>query len=768
MLICVTSLVIVGSVFIAWEYSSSRKSLIQSITTHAEMIADSCKASVIFNDHQDAADTLKTLRLEPSIIYASIFDKDNKELAAYHRGDQDNSSYVFHPEQKGYNFEGEILTVFENIKVGGDILATLCIKSSLEPLYSGLMRNALVVVSVVLCVSLLAYSLSAKLQSIISRPILKLAKVAQNVSENKEYSVRVNKNSNDEIGVLIDSFNEMLSQIQKHKGKLIEINESLEEKVNERTAELTREVAERKQAQEKLQVFQRFVQEAAQGVGWADIEGNIIFINPALCTMFGEDCPEDTYGKPVAMYYDEQTKQRLTDEIFPEVLTNGQWIGELDIIRKGGQVVPTLNNLFPISDSEGKPVRIANILTDITERKQAEEALVLAKENAESANVAKSQFLANMSHEIRTPMNGILGFSDLLSDEHLTETQKEYVEVICHSGQNLLALIDDILDFSKIEAGQLNTEKIECSLAGVLNSAGSLMRPRATEKGIEFEIIEGDSLPAKIHSDPTRLQQCLINLIGNAIKFTEEGHVHVNVSVEELDAQPYIRFDIEDTGIGIAKDKQAKIFESFTQADGDTTRKYGGTGLGLTITKQLTELMGGNLRLLSEEGIGTTFTLLIPAGVDITDKAIMDRLAIDTEFSEPQKDIRMFSGNVLVAEDDATNQMLIKILLEQLGLEVTVVENGNEVLENMASNQFDMVLMDMQMPYLNGYKATKVLRDKGTKTPIIALTANAMKGDKEKCINCGCDEYLKKPIDRDELIKMLDKYLSPACNTSVS
>ncbi len=381
---------------------------------------------------------------------------------------------------------------------------------------------------------------------------------------------------------------------------------------------------------------------------------------------------------------------------------------------------------------------------------------------AEMANMAKSQFLANMSHEIRTPMNAIIGFSDLLAEEDLTEEQKADVNIIRESGKNLLALINDILDFSRIEAGQLSTEIIDCSLAQLLNSVGSLMKPKATEKGLEFEIVESNGLPAQIRSDPTRLQQCLINLIGNATKFTHQGHVRVNVSLEDKDNQPYIRFDIADTGIGIPKDKQAKIFESFTQANGDTTRKYGGTGLGLTITKQLTELLGGELTLTSEVGKGSVFSLTIPANVDVTKQPLLDRqdFAGNEDDSEAKAGQPEFSGNILVAEDDPTNQVLIKTLLERLGLQVTIAEDGNEALQKVLTQQFDLIFMDMMMPHVNGYEAAKQLRKEGIKTPVIAVTANAMKGDNKECLEAGCDDYLAKPIDRRKLLKMLEKHLS--------
>lgn len=398
---------------------------------------------------------------------------------------------------------------------------------------------------------------------------------------------------------------------------------------------------------------------------------------------------------------------------------------------------------------------------EVAVRMQTEKILLTARKEAELANEAKSQFLANMSHEIRTPMNGIIGFSDLLADEPLTDAQKVYVDTIRQSGNNLLGIINDILDFSKIEAGQLNVELIECSLSSLLNSVGALMRPRAIEKGLKFEIIESIGVPGKIISDPTRLQQCLINLIGNAVKFTNEGHVYISVSLEDIDSKPFVCFAVEDTGIGIAGDKHDVVFDSFSQADDSHTRKYGGTGLGLSITRQLAMLLGGDLSVASEEGQGTTFTLRIPIGADVAEPGLLngDNSFNDTETETVEMKQVEFAGNVLVAEDDSTNQMLIKLLLGKLGLQVTIVEDGMEAMEEVLKGGFDLVFMDMQMPKMNGYEASRGLRQEGVETPIIALTANAFKGDEAKCIEAGCDEYLSKPIEFEKLEKVIAKYL---------
>lgn len=505
-----------------------------------------------------------------------------------------------------------------------------------------------------------------------------------------------------------------------------------------------RDITERKLAQKEIETLARFPKENPNPVLRISSDGIVLFANEA--------------GKPVLDTWGTQQGQRVPEDCYKkirEAIESGEPSNFELSCHDGRMLFVTLS-----------PVRESGYVNayglDITELKEALNEVSQAKKEAEDASKAKSQFLANMSHEIRTPMNSVLGFSEMLSQEHLTDEQTQYVTFICDSAKNLMEIINDILDFSKIEAGKLDIDVVECVLSEILADVDSMLRPKAREKELEFEILCSDLLPTHIHTDPDRLRQCLINLVNNAIKFTEEGHVHINVSLEyDSDQKPCVHFAIEDTGIGIKPQEREKIFESFAQADTGTTRKYGGTGLGLAITKQLAGLLGGELALSSTEGKGSTFSFVIPAGIDEIEQRHIDRQEIADHTDDTREEVIQpeFHGHVLVAEDVETNQVLVKALLRQMGLKVTIASDGRQAVQKALVQRFDLILMDIQMPKMNGYEAIEAIRKEGIKTPIVALTAHALREDGQKCIDAGCNGYLSKPLDKRRLAEEISRYL---------
>jgi PAS domain S-box-containing protein len=665
------------------------------------------------------------------------------------------------------------------------------------------------------------------------------------------------------------------------------------------------DITDRRHMEDELRKLVSVVESSSDFIGTATMEGKVTFVNPAGRRMVGLDGTGLLPGT-ILDFVSDGEQERFRNDVVPTILEKGRWDGETEFRHwKTATPIPMWQSIFQITEeSTGRPIAMATICRDITERRRVEAQLVQAKQGAEAANRSKSEFLANMSHEIRTPMNGIIGMTDLVLDTELNSEQAEYLNMVKESAEALLTLLNDILDFSKIEAGKLEMDYLSFDLRKSLGEVVKTLAIRAQQKGLEFIFDVASEVPTNVVGDPARIRQVLVNLVGNSIKFTERGEIEIKVQTEAQSAEgAVLRVSVRDTGIGIPVEKQKKIFEAFSQADSSTTRKYGGTGLGLTIVGQLVGLMGGKLWVESEAGKGSTFyfTVQVGSGVaalptespDVSQLAGVPVLVVDdnttnrriledsvirwkmiptvvagaaaaiqtlqhalasgaqlplvlTDAHMPDMDgfgliekirqdpllanvriviltsggergdaarcqelgvaaylskpfdrlelrdvlLHVLAGDLakpgkralvtrhtlqeqrrslsfLVAEDNAVNRTLIARLLESRGHSVVLAQNGREALEALGKQPFDIVLMDVQMPEMDGFEATKLIREKeeasGTHLPIIALTAHAMQGDEERCLVCGMDGYVTKSINLEELFSVIEKVV-PSMN----
>ena len=648
MLTSISVLLLAVAAFVTNELLTFKSSMTEDVSSLAEVIGINSTAALSFNDPKAAEETLSALSAESYIMSAYIVTLDGREFARYTRPGTAQIKGL-HPwtNEEGFRFMEDHMELYRPIILDNDKIGTVYIRSDLKELYSSLWWYVKIGTFIMVIFSFVAYLISTKLRNVISKPISDLAGTMREVSEAKNYSLRAEKINNDELGVLIDGFNRMLSQIQERDVKLKRQRGQLEEQVAMRTAELST-------------------------------------ANSAL---------ENT----------------------------------VDELQK-------------------------------------------TKESAVAANIAKSQFLANMSHEIRTPIYGVTGMIELLLDTELTEEQRRFAETVNSSGEALLNIINDILDFSKIESGKLDLEEIPFDIHDNIDEVVSLLSERAHSKGLIINSSINESIPETVIGDPYRLRQILINLIGNAIKFTEKGMVSVEVNeIDGLGDRLVLRFEITDTGIGIPKEACERIFTLFNQADDSTTRKYGGTGLGLSITRQLVKAMGGEVGVNSVPGSGSTFwfTVSLEPLVQIMQTA-------HGWAKQAGTDSKKINAKILIVEDNPVNQEVGMCMLKGFGCSVDIAENGIKALEALGGRDYDLILMDIHMPFMDGYETTEAIRKREAlqspdcRIPIIAVTANAMEGDRKKCLNSGMDDYLSKPFSKDQVLELLIKYLQDKDSLALS
>jgi Amt family ammonium transporter len=530
-------------------------------------------------------------------------------------------------------------------------------------------------------------------------------------------------------------------------------------------------VAETLRATEK---YRSIFENSVEGIFQTTLDGQYLSVNPALARIYGYDSPEKLIAElrniSRQLYVDPDRRRQ-----FREALEKRETVLNFEsrVYRADGTIIWISENARVVRDPQGTPLYYEGTVVDITERREQAALLQAAHEKAEQANRAKSAFLANMSHEIRTPMTAILGYADMLLEHDLDRQCVETIGIIKRNGDHLLEIINSILDLSKIEAGRLAVESLPCNPCAMVAELASFMRVRAASKRLELAVEFRGPVPRQITSDPTRLRQILINLIGNAIKFTERGSVRVIVGlVDACAASCALQFEIVDTGIGMSAAELDRVFEPFTQADVSTTRLFGGTGLGLSICRRLADMLGGTLTAVSVPGEGSRFVLTVPTGplagvplVAAPSEAVGEGESPNQPLLRTPVPAVLKGRRILLAEDGPENQFLISHFLRRAGAEVTIVDNGqlavDAVLQSEAGReQFDVVLMDVQMPVLDGHAATRQLRRRGFVRPIVAVTAHAMNEDREKSLAAGCDEFVTKPVNYRALVAAIWRVLA--------
>jgi PAS domain S-box-containing protein len=534
---------------------------------------------------------------------------------------------------------------------------------------------------------------------------------------------------------------------------------------------IARDITDRQRAEQELRSSEEKFRQLAENIRevfWMmpPSGDEMLYVSPAYEQIWGRSCAS-LYQNPMSWVDSiHPGDSARAHALFAKQIQGEPVESEYRITTHDGKEKWIRDRAFPIRSESGQLIRVAGIAEDITDRKHYEEALIQARQAAEAANVAKSRFLANMSHEIRTPMNGVIGMVQLLLETGLNPEQRRYAEVAQGSGHALLSLIDDILDLSKIEARKISLDNSVFAVRRTMDDVVHLLSLQANAKGLSLQAQVSPETPLMLRGDAHRLRQVLTNLAANAIKFTEHGAVTMHVALDGIaNGRSTVRFTVADTGIGIPPDVVAKLFTPFTQADASTTRKYGGTGLGLAISKQLVEMMGGRIGVDSRKGHGSAFWFTAVFDLAPAEATGPPQPAIGQpgERFAPAGGtaVQGRTGRILVAEDNAINREVILAQLQKLGYQASAVVNGAEAVRAIEQECYQLVLMDCEMPVMDGFEATRQIRGSiHSEIPIVAITADAMPDDQDRCLKAGMNDYLPKPVELDPLRCVLERWLT--------
>ncbi len=726
MITSTVSLLLACAVFVVYDYATLRNSISNKLVVMADTIGTNSIISLEFQDPRSAHETLSALRLEQHILTAAIYSPNNELFIEYKAQGFENIHTPKNPREDGEYTNKTKLTLFHPIISNNKRVGTIYIQYDLKEVRKALLRYVFIVLAILLFSSLLAFCLSSRLQKAISTPILDLAQTAGEVSSNQDYSIRSKQNSHDEIGILVDHFNEMLDRIQSRDMALQTAKNSLEERAKEK--------------------FELILNAAGEGVFGVDLEGITMFANPAAEVMLGYG-PGELFNKhqhqlthhsradktpypedecPIYSTFNDGKVHHVQDEVF--------W-------KKDGSCFPVEYVSNPIMEN-GKLAGAVVTFKDITSRKQQEKDLIGAKEEAEKANHTKSEFLARMSHELRTPMNAILGFGQLLKlskRDSLSKLQADSVDRILNAGNHLLELIDDVLDLSRIEAGGMSLSIEVVELDPLIESVLSLIEPQAIEANV---VIDNniDTNPCVL-ADQTRLKQVFLNLVSNAVKYNRvEGKVTLSCQTISNDR---ICISVSDTGQGIPAEKQNQLFQPFNRLGAQGT-EIEGTGIGLTITKHLVELMDGSITVESTLGKGSCFTIELP----MTKSAELESPPATSATSV--ESIAEGECSILYVEDNLDNLALVQaILAQQANIKLISATRAHKGIELALTHRPQLILMDINLPDMSGLEALKRLQsiEETQDIPVIAVSANAMQKDIDYATALGFSNYIVKPIN---------------------